>query len=181
MQNIELIPLIVSFRAGQSKAFVPIYDAFQGLIVYYGNHLREEDAIQELTVFLLELVYTLNLDKFRQNDSYDLKRYIAASLRNKYIAMSKAKWRTDTMNVEYRDELAPCGNETAPGCQTDDKLLLFAAMLQLTHRQKQMIVYKYYYGYSVQEMADLFHVSRQSVNQLLLRGLCRLREYIEKN
>lgn len=87
MRNQELIPLILSIREGQNKNFEILYELFRNLIVYFGNHLKDDDAIQELTVFLLEIMYTINLDKFVWDESSDLKRYIAASIRNKYIGI----------------------------------------------------------------------------------------------
>lgn len=64
---------------------------------------------------------------------------------------------------------------------TDTQILLSDALLYLSERQKQMITYKYYYGYSTKEIAEILHISRQSVNQTILRGLDILRNYINND
>ena len=180
MRNQELIPLILSIREGQNKNFEILYELFRNLIVYFGKHLKDDDAIQELTVFLLEIMYTINLDKFVRDESSDLKRYIAVSIRNKYIALSKSKQFINNKNVEFSEELSPyTGSIISYNDYSDNKLLLSDALQRLTNHQRQIILYHYYYGYSVKEIAEHLHVSRQSVNQTLRRGLHTLREYIK--
>lgn len=180
MRNIELIPLILSIRDGQHKNFESLYELYRNLIVYFGRRLKDDDSIQELTVFLLEIIYTINLSNFTQDKSYDLKKYIAASIRNKYIALSKSKQLIANMNVEFSEEFTPDKiSQISHNDNVDNKLLLSDAMQRLTSHQRKIILFRYYYGYSTKEIADHLHVSRQSVNQTLLRGLHTLREYIE--
>lgn len=182
MRNMELVPLISSIQSGHNTVFPTIYDEFRNLIVYYSNHLRADDAVQELTVFFLETIYNIKLDKFCMDESCDLQKYIATSIRNRYIYLSKTAKLIANIDVEYSDEFMPDRlSNISSSSNTDTQILLSDALLCLSERQKQMITYKYYYGYSTKEIAEILHISRQSVNQTILRGLDILRNYINND
>lgn len=91
MYNIELIPLIKDFQNGKHEQFDILYKAFEKLLIHYANQLKDDDLLQELSGFLVELLNIISLDKFNMDTSIDLQKYIAVSIRNKYISYSKEK------------------------------------------------------------------------------------------
>ena len=66
-------------------AFTLIFEEFKKLINFYGAKLCYEDAVPELTLFLIELLYEINLDRFPDDNQEDIHKYIAACIKNKYI------------------------------------------------------------------------------------------------
>lgn len=173
MYNVELYPLISKYQKGDTTVFDTIYNVFEHLIIYYNRHLSFDDALQELNVFLVELLYQVPLDKFVPDESISLKKYIATSIRNKYIALSKQKQMQDSLFVEY------CEGIAAYSAPFEDKLILSEVLLLLTEKQNQVIVYKYFYGYSDSEISAHLHISRQAVNRLKTRGLLELKRLLE--
>ena len=81
MKNFLLKPFIEQFRKGDMTTFPMVYANFKKLIFFYAKHLRYEDAAEDITLFFIELLYVLNLSKFRSDDSESLERYIAVCLR----------------------------------------------------------------------------------------------------
>lgn len=75
--------------------------------------------------------------------------------------------------VEYCEDIA------AYDPHFEDNLILSEFLLLLTKKQNQVIVYKYFYGYSDSEISTYLHISRQEVNRLKTRGLLELKKLFE--
>lgn len=171
MCNKELLCIVREIKNKDMSRFAKLYEAFARLIHHYEMKLGYDDAGQELTVFLLELIYSLDTDKFFPDDTDLLNRYIAASIRNKYIALSKRKHRHMLESCELYD-CAYCVDEV------EGSVTLKEGMKQLNQRQRESLILKYIYGYSDTEIADRLGITRQAVNRLEKRGLSILREYL---
>lgn len=173
MCNLELIPLIEEYKQGIWKNFDSLYGVFERLIQYYSRRLDLDDSQQELTVFFIELLYRIPLDKFEKNDSVNIQKYLAASIRNKYIALSKAQQIHKEMTAELID------NIPSSSYSLENNAILVAGLGRLTPKQNKIIIYKYIYGYSDCEISAQLHISRQAVNRLKIRGLLVLKEFME--
>lgn len=170
MNNITLKNLIERFQKQDMSVFNSIYGAFKGLILLYANRIDEDDTVQELTMFLIELLYTVDLDVFNSDDSDGLKRYIAVALRNKYINLYK-------LNKKYRNVYDVLyGKEMSVFDDVESKLYIDEAMQYLSEKQRLIILYKYIYNYSDIEIALMLDISRQAVNRLKNRALKALRK-----
>ena len=119
------------------------------------------------------MLHRLDTSRFPPDESSGLQKYIAVSLRNQYIALSKAAQLQREITAEYCEEISVC--ETDP----DTRLVLAGALARLTGRQRQIVVYKYCCGYSIREIGERLHISRQAANQTLQRGLLIMRQYLE--
>ncbi len=71
--------------------FPLIYENFQKLISVYASRLFYEDGVSDLTLFLIELLYSIDLSRFEADETFGIKKYIAVCLRNKYITLSMQK------------------------------------------------------------------------------------------
>ena len=88
MENYKIIEIIKEIKRGDMSNFQAIYDVFSRLINYYGKKIGE-DGCGDITLFFMELLYSVDTDKFYPDESDAMNRYIAVSLRNYYIALSK--------------------------------------------------------------------------------------------
>ncbi len=170
MYNYLLKELIERFKKQEISAFEMIYEEFKGLMNYYARKLAYEDAIGELTLFLIELIYGVKLTKFSYDKTDSLHRYIAVAIRNKYIELSKKKSRENNFCLElYESDIKQ--NSFIERIQVEE------ALQYLTERQRKIIVYKYIYGLSDCQIANMLSITRQSVNRLKNRGLKELKNY----
>ena len=172
MENSCLLALLGQFKKGDMGVFPVIFSEFEGLINHYKEKSDAEDTAEELSVFLLELLYKLDLSPFMGVCGDGLSRYIAVSLRNKYIAYS-------TQNTNYKK--SKFLNETDDTYYTEDFLkrtYLKEAFKFLTLKQKAVISLKYIYNYSDSEISTKLNISRQAVNRIKNRAIEVLRGYL---
>ena len=135
-----------------------LYNKMAQLVKFYNFKLCEDDgALWEL------LVKLVNSDK-------DLsERYAAVSLRNEYIRLSKAKQKRAEIFTEYGE------NHGATSPDIDLRLDIKAALLRLSDKERDTVLMRYYWGFSVAEIAALNGVSRQAENKRLKIALDKLR------
>ena len=172
MCNAVLKPLIEKFKKQDMTVFSLIYDNFKRLISVYASRLFYEDGISDLTLFLIELLYSIDLSRFEADETFGIKKYIAVSIRNKYIALSIQK-DADTNNALPLFEVAVPVHD-----KFDDTVLVAQALKVLNQKQKSVLIYKYVYGYSDCEIACALGITRQAVNGLKNRALIVLKELL---
>ncbi len=170
MQNSTLCSLVRKYQSGSVNIFEEIYKEFKKLIIYYGSRLEGDESIQELNVFIVELLYKIPLNRFTPDDDVSLKKYIAVALRNKYIALSKTKaaYNRNTTELIEGTVIINAGYE--------DNIFIKAAVAKLSEKQKTAIYMRFIYNYSEIEISRHMEISRQAVNRLINRGLSLLRE-----
>lgn len=135
-----------------------LYADMAKLVIHYNRKLAEDDgALCEL------LVNLVNSDKAISN------RYAAVSLRNEYIKLSKAKQKRAEIFAEY------CEIHGATSPDIDTRLDIKAALLQLSDRERNAVLMRYFWGFSTAEIAVLNGVSRQAENRRLKITLDKLR------
>ncbi len=124
-------------------------------------------------MFLLELMYKIDITRFKNTAGDGLHRYIAVSLRNRYIALSQR---------ESNFKKSRKAVSTAQTFSEDShiKALLEDAMKMLTVKQRQVMELKYIQDYSDFEIARILGISRQAVNRIKTRGVERLRAYFNE-
>ena len=173
MCNLTLYPLIKTYQAGDMSVFELIHNEFKNMNMYYSIRLRYDDALQELNVFLVELLYNIPLYKFSQDSSISLNSYIAVAIKNKYIALSRAKQEERFVELDE--------NLLYDSPRYEENIILEAALSNLSEKQRTVIYEKYIYGYSDCEISESLRISRQAVNRLINRGIALLREYYMEN
>ncbi len=170
MNNGVLKMYINSFRNHNSEIFSLILRAFRRLINHYALLLKSEDDRQELNLFFVELLFSIDTDKFNSDNSKGLSRYIAVCIRNKFIELSKKKQKYLSDNIRFCEDCYMA---------SDDNFELKLEMSQLldflSDKQKQVIFCKYYCNYSDNEISEIMGISRQAVNQIKNRALNVLR------
>ena len=170
MKNSEIIRIIKEIRKGDMSNFQTLYNAFARLIDRYGRRIGE-DGSAEITLFFMELIYSLDIRKFAPDKSDGLNRYIAVSLRNCYISLSQRAEKA----VKYSDELLE--ENLKYTFEPDETLALGDGLSELTDRQRTVITYRYFYGFTDSEISTLLCISRQAVHRLETRAIDALREY----
>lgn len=135
-----------------------LYADMAKLVEHYNRKLAEDDG--SLSELLFNLV---NSDKELSN------RYAAVSLRNEYIRLSKTKQKRAEIFTEYGE------NHGATSPDIDLRLDIKAALLRLSDKERDTVLMRYYWGFSIAEIAELNGVSRQAENKRLKIALDKLR------
>ena len=128
---------------------------FSRLIRHYARKLRDPHAEGEMWSFLW-IVKNITIGK--------PDRYYAVCLRNEYIRLSKEEKR-EILLEDYRQGYT----ETR-----DEKIDLSIALDELSKGQSEIVRLHFVNGFSVVEIADFQHISRQAVNRTKKRALAEL-------
>ena len=135
-----------------------LYAEMEHLVKYYNRKLSEDDgALWEMLVALVS------------NDKELSRRYAAVALRNEYIKLSKAEQKRAEMLADYYE------HHGAKSLDIDTLIDLKTALVQLSDKQRDIVLLRYYWGFSVAEIAALNCTSRQAANAALNRALDKLR------
>ncbi len=171
MYNCVLKNLILRFRFQDVEAFEMIFDEFKRNIYAYARKQKSEDVVGELTLFLIELLYKIDISRFKSDRNEDLRNYISVSLKNKYISLCREQTKEKTVIRDvYEEDLISYGS-------AEMHLDICEALECLTDRQRDIIICKYIYCLSDFQIGEFFKISRQAVNRLKNRALKELKEY----
>ena len=109
-----------------------------------------------------------HLNKIGEVDSPATKAYLTVAAERKAIDICRAKSRLtqlDNYMLNNADEHEPCG--------------LNEAMAQLPARYRDILLLRFYEGYTTQELAEMLHMSADAIRKLLWRAKRMLTEKLE--
>lgn len=175
---IKIFQLIVAYQTGDDDAALELIDKFRPLLKKYAYALNREDSYEELQCYFLFLIKRLQQKDFHTNDDGPIIKYISKSIRNKYIALSKANHKTD--NVDFFEDMPPSMSADVERKYSHNDLhesLLRQDMRSLlTENEYRILVALYFEQWSISEIALQLHKSRQAVNQAKKHALYKLRK-----
>lgn len=127
-------------------------------------------AETDLTIYLLEFIKKVDLEKFKNRNDGEIVNYMQASFKSKYINILK---QIINKNIEmtiletefiYLDRYEKLEEEQ-----------LFELIKSLSNMQKKIIIGKYVYGYTDNELAVIYDVSRQTISKQKKRAIASLK------
>lgn len=172
MCNKDLKKLIEEFKKQNMENFSLLYGEFKKLIAYYSSKVQVDDVVEDLTLFFIELLTEIELDRFNSDFGFTLRNYIAVCIRNKYIALSKFQIKQKELRADFFEE------SMGYSLEFDKKISIFSALKILPERQRLVLIYKYVYLYTDTEIAQIFNITRQAVNRIKKRALLNLRIFL---
>lgn len=171
MCNEILKQLILNFKKGDTESFIFIYKVFERLIRLYAARVDYEETGAELDLFLIELLHKLDLRRFESDGSYSIQKYIAVSIRNRYLDLLKKQIE----RIQKTLPLLELSYELED--YREEKIMLPDAFALLTPKQKMVLKSKYIYGYNDVEISKMMGTTRQAVNSIKNRAFEILRAY----
>ncbi len=174
--NTELYSLLLAAKSHDQQALLELITKFRPLIKKYGFYLQYEDAEQDLTVALIEIFNQMPAKLFDGEIStsvFAALSYIKKAVKNEYIALSRKKRIDFRHYISYEDYLeVPESNDFTSDVEFIIQLDHTAHFL--SSAQFQILLLKYYYGYSETEIARKLHISKQAISQALRRAMKKL-------
>lgn len=169
-------------RLPDESATLQLLEMFDKLLKKYARLLGTEDAYEELRLFFFELLEKLKSKELcSESDGYAVN-YISKSVKNQYIALSKAQ------NVRREDTFSDISEEQMVYVEqiaaTDDRIDItsyFPSEDKLTEREKTILQGFFVYEFSIEEIAQKLNISRQAVNQAKNRALSKIRKALDGN
>lgn len=164
------IELWNTFVSGNKEAFSNLFRRFYPLLFQYGSKIVAdavvvEDAIQELFAEIWQKPTTQPL--------YSVKAYLLQALKFKLYKTFRDKKRT-LSEEEAEGHVFELSQETLHVAMEDDEeriKKIYAALDQLSPRQKEVIYLKIYKGLSYEEVGEIMNINYQVVRNLLCAAL----------
>ncbi|MDR2564428.1 MAG: sigma-70 family RNA polymerase sigma factor [Prevotellaceae bacterium] len=168
-----------NFISGCENAYKLLYERFANRLIVQGLQFTpDKELIKDCVHDLFVKIYK-NRANLKPVDK--LRIYLFVGLRNSLIT-TIVKRKKCLLNSEKNKE-----NQTIENLSIEDELIdretrdleikrLAGAISKLTVRQKEVILYRFYENLSLEEIAVLMNMNRQSVQNLLQRTLKKLRE-----
>lgn len=176
-----LVDIILQAKAGNEEANLLLIEQFNPLLKKYTYKLRYDDAYNDLLIYFLELIQSMNIHSLHNTCDGSIVSYISKSIYFHYINQSKsAKKYYQTMlpfsqlneKENYRAEIALASADHYSEFSTLnlDKIL--------TPQELQVVYGIFFLGYSAAEIAQAKNTSRQAINQTKIRALKKLKKVL---
>ena len=134
-----------------------------------GNKDMAEDLVQEAFVRMT--------GRFRHRRfPEDFSAYLRRSIVNSYLSQLRRRRLERSWLARQRTD-----PEMHPAHDPGERDELWRALQQLPERQRAAIVLRFYQDASEREAADVLRCSRGALNQLVTRGLAKLRKEVRKD
>lgn len=167
--------------ACNKKAFEHLYNHYFQSLINYGFRITQnenliEDAIQEVFISLWN-------NRTHLPEVSEVKFYLFRSLKNRIVRQLERDIFDKSEDIDtYLDFLISISEEQKKidSEQSDADLeTLQKAISHLPLRQQEVINLKYYHDFTLDEIAKLMDVNKQSVSNLLFRSYATLRTILK--
>ena len=173
----KIFDRILAYQQGDEKAALELINKFKPLLKKYAYMLHQEDSYEDLQCYLLDLLKEIRQNDLHTTDDGAIISYIVTSVKNKYIAMLKEDLKFGCL--DYIDDMLPSvsANFERKHSHNDlhETLLKQDMKTLLTDNEYNILVALYFEQWSVSEMAQRLHKSRQAINQAKNHALDKLR------
>jgi RNA polymerase sigma factor (sigma-70 family) len=165
------------FKNGEKKAFEALYQEHFKALCSYGMRLVGNKQILE------DAIHDIFIDLWRRKeylaDVTDAKFYLLKALRNRLYNTGKKNVLDKSENIDdYLDYLISISSEQE-SIESESHFhqaqRINSAISGLSPRQKEVINLRFFHGLSLDEIAELMGLSKQSVSNLLFKSYTVLR------
>ncbi len=167
--------------SGNKKSFENLYKQYFQALINYGFRITKnenliEDAVQEVFISLWN-------NRTHLSEVNEVKFYLFRSLKNRIVRQLERDIFDKSEDIDpYLDFLISVSEEQKKidSEQSDADLdTLQRAIAHLPIRQQEVINLKYYHDFTLDEIAKLMDVNKQSVSNLLFRSYATLRSILK--
>lgn len=172
-----LLQKISKAQEDHEQGLLEIIKQFTPLLKKYAYFLNYADAFADLRLEFIELLLNMDIAHFRMYNTPQILAYISKSIYYAYIKLSKKQYRCLS-----KETLVPDIREQLDACECDDyqELLLSDLRRFLTDLEYEVIYKHYYLGLTINEIANMKDVSRQTVNQTKNYAIKKLGQALKK-
>jgi RNA polymerase sigma factor (sigma-70 family) len=167
VDKMDLFSIFKSAQMGNEEAILILYNKFLPKIKRCSMKLNYETAETDITIRFLEFIKDTNFDALISNCDGAVVNYTNRFFNNTFVDLLNS--RSSHMLFVYLDD----ENSFIKDIPTydDQSNLDIDCFPFLTELQKKIILYRYIYGYSSQEIAQKLKVSRQAIDRTKNRAI----------
>lgn len=167
--------------SGNKKSFENLYQRYFQALINYGYRITKnenliEDAVQEVFISLWN-------NRTHLSEVSEVKFYLFRSLKNRIVRQLERDIFDKSEDIDTYLDFLICISEEQKKIDSEqsdaDLDTLQRAIAHLPLRQQEVINLKYYHDFTLEEIAKLMEVNKQSVSNLLFRSYATLRSVLK--
>lgn len=171
--------LMMAAQNNDSKAMLTLIKKFKPILVKYSMMLNYEDSYEDLQVFLIQKIMTMDLDAIKNRSDGGMVNYVKRIIHNKYATiyqkMIYRQAREFIVKTEEDEELVENNNSDID----DYSSLLFNDLhLFLSPKEERIIRCIFIFNMSTDEIAKTIGVSNWNVYKLKKSRFEKLRKQL---
>lgn len=154
------------------QKFERLYDQYNDLMFYIAKRYFTEQQDLEDVVQDAYLAIVKNIEKIEDVYSSKTRHFIVTVIENKSLDVLKK--RKGIIQIEWE--------ETTPGLEADAPVenMLSSALIKLPATYREILMLKYYNGYTIREIAEILSVHPKAAESTLWRAKKALQDLLEK-
>ncbi len=169
----QIIELVNEAKKGNDQAFLELFqkyeiDIYRTAYLYVKNQDDALDVVQETAYRSFKKISTLKNPEFFKTWLIKITMSCAVDLLRKQQKVIHLNPKY-TGNIRSKDEDIPLSISLKELIET------------LNENEKQIVLLKYYYGYKLNEIAEIVESPLGTVKSVLYRGLDKLRKKVRKD
>lgn len=171
-------------QSRDQEALLYLIEKFKPLIKHYAYKLHYDDSEADLLLNFIQMV--IDLPEMKDHSDGAVVSYIVRSVYHDYLRFLKKHQKNreillSALESDYHDN-TPSYILDRLGSSIDEyPQIEFQFLFEvLTQREAEIIIYHYYKGYAIKEIASKFNVSSSTISQSKMNAIKKLRK-IYKN
>lgn len=171
------------FKKGEEYALSYIYHQNIDFLFFYGKKItKDDDLIMDL---IQDLFYELIRTKNNLGETDNIRFYLMKSFRRKLIKQIQQKQKQENYNKEidfYPDIVFSVEEDLILTEERTHRLeLVKQGMKELSHKQREVLYYKFTCGFDYNQISEIMAVTNDSARQLASRAIQSLKKYLFEN
>lgn len=173
----------IRFTDKEQKKFEDLYDTYSRLMYYIAfDILKDEglaqDAVQEAFINICK-----TFSKISEQDCKDLKGFVVIVIRRVAINMYNKQKKNKIISLDvFLENRETSGKQAVhrdiPDISSEENRIMYY-MQKLPSKYADILLFYYVYGYSAEEMAQIFDMKTSTVYSYLSRGRKKLEKLLE--
>ena len=167
-----------NYRTGDKEALGQLAERYYRMLRHYGlKFMLSDDAVDDC---LQELFLQLWQNRATIGEAVSVKHYLLKALRNHVVQHVRDQKRLTYDELDWDTSLAPEADSESLLIRQESLDLLTKTIQNqvqsLPAREREVLYLRYYESLTIPEIAEVMHVNKQSVSNLLQKALSKLRK-----
>lgn len=170
--------LIKAIQTAPEEGLKKALAVYGGAVKTICGNIIGRDRNSDVEECVSEVFFRLWKDCGRYNPDYPLKNYVYGIARYTALDMRKKIVRNgQSLAADYFAEELSAGIDVENSVAAQENAnAIYREMLAFPFPDKEIFLYRYYFWFSIQEIADMLNLSYKAVESRLYRGKEKLRQ-----
>lgn len=178
--EVKIADHIEKAQNGNADSLIELLEIFHPLLKKYGRLLFYEDAYWDLRVSLISFFLKLEINELRSKQDNVLISYIQSVVYHEHLILLKKNRALKNRYVPMKniDTIWPKERQDNMFCNDFSRNVLFYDLSKyLTVEENNIILMLYWQGYTVRDICEIKHISRQTVNCTKRRAFRKIKAH----